>query len=163
MTYGHAERTLATIRLLEAETRELLCGLGHLDPEHAQWLRDAAESASRRLRSANAATLADDQACVRVTAGRDRRLQTEPGASQLRIITPLGATRLPREATLSERDRGPGAGRDLSGIKEDVGHQRAPAHEPHARLRLTDPLERLVPGEQRDHSLAILSVGGPRH
>jgi hypothetical protein len=45
MTYGHAERTLATIRLLEAETRDLLSRQEHLDPEHAQWLREAAESA----------------------------------------------------------------------------------------------------------------------
>ena len=54
MTYGHAERTLATIRLLEAETRDLLCRQEHLDPEHAQWLREAAESASRRLRPGHA-------------------------------------------------------------------------------------------------------------
>jgi len=52
MTYGHAERTLATIRLLEADTRDLLSRQEHLDPEHAQWLREAAESASRRLCSA---------------------------------------------------------------------------------------------------------------
>lgn len=53
-SYGHAERTLATIRLLEAETRELLGREEQLDPEQAQWLREAAESASRRLRSGNA-------------------------------------------------------------------------------------------------------------
>ncbi len=50
MAYGHAERTLATIRLLEAETRELLSRQEHLDPEQAQWLREAAESALRCLR-----------------------------------------------------------------------------------------------------------------
>jgi hypothetical protein len=49
MAYGHAERTLATIRLLEAETRELLASQDQLDPEEAQWLRDAAESATRQL------------------------------------------------------------------------------------------------------------------
>jgi hypothetical protein len=49
MAYGHAERTLAAIRLLEAETRELLNGLEHLDPEQRQWLQDAAESAAVRL------------------------------------------------------------------------------------------------------------------
>ncbi len=49
MPYGHAERTLATIRLLEAETRELLSRLEHLDPEQEQWLREAADSASLRL------------------------------------------------------------------------------------------------------------------
>ena len=49
MSYGHAERTLATIRLLEAETREPLNGLEQLDPEHELWLRNAAESAAQRL------------------------------------------------------------------------------------------------------------------
>ena len=36
MPYGHAEGTLATIRLLEAETRELLARQDHLDPEQAK-------------------------------------------------------------------------------------------------------------------------------
>ncbi len=40
MTYGHAERALAAIRRLEAETRELLAGLPHLDPEQSQWLQE---------------------------------------------------------------------------------------------------------------------------
>lgn len=43
MAYGHAERTIAAIRLLEAETRELLSSQDQLDPEQAQWLRDAKE------------------------------------------------------------------------------------------------------------------------
>jgi hypothetical protein len=49
MAYGHAERTLAAIRLLEAQTRELLCRQDQLDPEEAQWLRDTAGPASWRL------------------------------------------------------------------------------------------------------------------
>jgi hypothetical protein len=57
MAYGHAERTLATIRLLEAETRELLSRQEHLDSEQEQWLREAADSASLRLRSRRAARL----------------------------------------------------------------------------------------------------------
>jgi len=65
MAYGHAERTLATIRLLEAETRELLARQEHLDPEQAEWLREAAESASRRLYAVRAARLTHDQASVR--------------------------------------------------------------------------------------------------
>jgi hypothetical protein len=40
MAYGHAERVVAAIRLLEAETKELLSGLDKLDPEQAQWLED---------------------------------------------------------------------------------------------------------------------------
>jgi len=55
MTYGHAERTLATIRLLEAETVQLLNSADHLDPEQEQWLREAAESASRRVKESGAA------------------------------------------------------------------------------------------------------------
>jgi len=54
MAYGHAERTLAAIRLLEAETRELLSSsLVHLDPAHTRWLQDAADAAARRLQSAD--------------------------------------------------------------------------------------------------------------
>jgi len=67
MAYGHAERTLAAIRLLEAETRELLSRREHLDPDHAQWLREAAEAASRRRRCAGVATLANDQSAVVAT------------------------------------------------------------------------------------------------
>jgi hypothetical protein len=40
MAYGHAERTLAAIRRLETETRELLLGRTSLDPEQEQWLRE---------------------------------------------------------------------------------------------------------------------------
>jgi len=65
MAYGHAERTLATIRLLEAETRELLSRQEHLDQEQAEWLREAAESACRCLRHGSAARLTHDQAGVR--------------------------------------------------------------------------------------------------
>jgi hypothetical protein len=43
MAYGHAERNLALIRQLEAETRQLLGRLPALDHEQAAWLRDTAE------------------------------------------------------------------------------------------------------------------------
>jgi hypothetical protein len=49
------------IRLLEAETRDLLSRQEHLDPEQAEWLREAAESAASRLRRADVATFAHDQ------------------------------------------------------------------------------------------------------
>jgi len=54
MAYGHAERTLAALRRLEAETRELLSSPVHLDPEHRRWLQEAADTAAQRLRSAGA-------------------------------------------------------------------------------------------------------------
>jgi len=44
MAYGHAERTPAAIRLLEAETRDLLDGLAQLDPEQARWLHKVNDS-----------------------------------------------------------------------------------------------------------------------
>ena len=53
MAYGHAERTLAAIRLLEAETRDLLSSMAHLDSEQEQWLRDTADAAAERLLSAD--------------------------------------------------------------------------------------------------------------
>jgi hypothetical protein len=65
MAYGHAERTLATIRLLEAETRELLSRQENLDPEQAACLHEAAESAARRLCSGSASRLTPDHAGVR--------------------------------------------------------------------------------------------------
>jgi hypothetical protein len=52
MPYGHAERTLATIQLLVAETTRLLNSENHLDPEQERRLREAAESASQRLAAA---------------------------------------------------------------------------------------------------------------
>jgi hypothetical protein len=57
MAYGHAEGTLATIRLLEAVTRELLSRLANLDLEQSQWLQDAA---ARRLHSAGTERLGAD-------------------------------------------------------------------------------------------------------
>jgi len=38
MAYGHAARTLATIRRLEAETAALLHSLPHLNAERLAWL-----------------------------------------------------------------------------------------------------------------------------
>ena len=40
MAYGHAERNLALIRLLEAETRQLLGSLGRRDHEQSACLQD---------------------------------------------------------------------------------------------------------------------------
>jgi hypothetical protein len=40
MAYGHAERNLAQIRQLEAETRKLLGSLDQLDPEQSAWSQE---------------------------------------------------------------------------------------------------------------------------
>ena len=40
MGYGHAERNLAVIRQLEAETRDLLETLDQPDPEQSAWLQE---------------------------------------------------------------------------------------------------------------------------
>jgi hypothetical protein len=41
MVYGHAERNLALLRQLEAETRQLLERLDQPDPEQSAWLQEA--------------------------------------------------------------------------------------------------------------------------
>jgi len=40
MGYGHAERNLALIRQLEAQTRDLLETLDQPDPEQSAWLQE---------------------------------------------------------------------------------------------------------------------------
>jgi hypothetical protein len=41
MAYGHAERNLALIRQLEAETRQLLATVTQPDPEQSAWMLEA--------------------------------------------------------------------------------------------------------------------------
>jgi hypothetical protein len=48
VTYGHAERNLALLRQLEAETRQLLESLDQPDPEQSAWLHDATSRADDR-------------------------------------------------------------------------------------------------------------------
>ena len=40
MAYGHAERNLALLRQLEAETRQLLESLDQSDPDQSAWLQE---------------------------------------------------------------------------------------------------------------------------
>jgi hypothetical protein len=40
MAYGHAERNLALIRQLEAETSKLLGSLNQPDPQQSGWLQE---------------------------------------------------------------------------------------------------------------------------
>jgi len=50
VAYGHAERALAAIRVLEAETAELLRSLPQLDDEQSRWLDEVVAAGSRTLR-----------------------------------------------------------------------------------------------------------------
>ena len=47
MAYGHAERNLAVIRQLEAETTRLLSSLGQPDQERSAWPHDASPGDKR--------------------------------------------------------------------------------------------------------------------
>jgi hypothetical protein len=49
MGYGHAERNLALIRRLEAETRELLGTLDQPDPEQSAWLQEVTSPERRAV------------------------------------------------------------------------------------------------------------------
>jgi hypothetical protein len=51
MGYGHAERNLALIRQLEAETMELLDRLNQHDPEQAAWFQEATSQTGMRFSS----------------------------------------------------------------------------------------------------------------
>lgn len=48
MAYGHAERNLALLRQLEAETRQLLEGLDQPNPEQSAWLQEVANGGDDR-------------------------------------------------------------------------------------------------------------------
>jgi hypothetical protein len=49
VAYGHAERTLAAIRLLESQTAELLGSLPWLDAEQSSWLEESAQERWRAV------------------------------------------------------------------------------------------------------------------
>jgi hypothetical protein len=48
MAYGHAERNLALLRQLEAETRQLLKSQDQPDPEQSAWLQEVTCSGDDR-------------------------------------------------------------------------------------------------------------------
>jgi len=54
MGYGHAERNLALIRQLEAETRALLGTLDQPDPEQSAWLQEATSRSPLQARAVTA-------------------------------------------------------------------------------------------------------------
>ena len=47
MAYAHAERNLALLRQLEAETRQLLKSLDNPDPEQSAWLQEVTAAGHR--------------------------------------------------------------------------------------------------------------------
>lgn len=63
MGYGHAERNLALIRQLEAETRELLGTLDQPDPERSAWLQDETAQKGGRFTRAGPETVTAASAC----------------------------------------------------------------------------------------------------
>jgi hypothetical protein len=48
MAYGHAERNLALLRQLEAETRQLLKSLDEPHPEQSAWLQETTSREDNR-------------------------------------------------------------------------------------------------------------------
>jgi hypothetical protein len=60
MTYGHAERNLALIRQLEAETRRLLASPDQQDLEQSSWLQERAAGAADAPEPGWASTDHDD-------------------------------------------------------------------------------------------------------
>lgn len=54
MAYDHAERILAAIQRLEADTVELLGSQDQLDAEQERWLRETARPATRHIRASGA-------------------------------------------------------------------------------------------------------------
>jgi hypothetical protein len=50
MSYGHAERNLAVLRQLEAETRELLASLDQLDPDRSARVPEVTSSGDDPLK-----------------------------------------------------------------------------------------------------------------
>jgi hypothetical protein len=65
MAYGHAERNLAVIRQLEAETVQLLDGLDELDPEQSAWLHEITRSGGLSARRCRPTAVAAAQATLR--------------------------------------------------------------------------------------------------
>ena len=57
MSYGHAERNLAMLRQLEAETRELLASLDQLDAERSAWLQEVSGSGDDPLKQVSLGAL----------------------------------------------------------------------------------------------------------
>ena len=56
MAYGHAERNLALIRLLEAETRQVLTGVSQPDPEQSAWLQEITSPGKQAVSQVSALT-----------------------------------------------------------------------------------------------------------
>jgi hypothetical protein len=88
MGYGHAERNLALIRQLEAETRDLLETLDQLDPEQSAWLQEVTSP-----RKAGASS-----ALARNSNGVSGHLKGEVAAAQVLTTRPPPASVPPLRA-----------------------------------------------------------------
>ena len=61
MAYGHAERNLALLRQLEAETRQLLESLDQPDPEQSAWLQEVTSGGDGRRSTSHAKEVHADE------------------------------------------------------------------------------------------------------
>jgi hypothetical protein len=77
MAYGHAERNLALIRQLEAETRQLCGSLPQLDQEQSAWLEELDREQSAWLEE-----LDQEQSAWLEELDQDSQLADAPGAQQ---------------------------------------------------------------------------------
>ena len=69
MAYGHAERNLALLRQLVAETRQLLKSREQPDSEHSAWLQEVTTSGDNR----------DERTVPVKRPGRDAQTAKKPG------------------------------------------------------------------------------------
>ena len=68
MAYGHAERNLATIRRLEAETEELLSSLPQSGSGQSRWLQQTAKANSQHPGASAPGSRATSMIMVQETA-----------------------------------------------------------------------------------------------
>ena len=68
MAYGHAERNLATIRRLEAETEELLSSLPQSGSGQSRWLQQTANANSQHPGASAPGSRATSMIMVQETA-----------------------------------------------------------------------------------------------
>src|ERR1700723_3067896 len=111
MAYGHAERNLALLRQLEAETRQLLESLDQPDPEQSAWLAEVTSRGDAR------SVLPSQDGPRPARQSRDRGARAE--ASRLRAASSRSASRHPSAG------RGPRRAGRAADRRGEVGDLRA--------------------------------------